>query len=118
MRPQYPRFSIPTELLIPLNFSPYQPKRSSSGHVRYAVVIQNCTRNCNAIFDRTQSNTPPSTNIVVDVDLLLVSSRRADANQVAEFLHVDVAPGNDGDNRPFAGLSGQCGRDRQSARAL
>src|SRR2546421_7654559 len=104
MRPQYPRFSIPTELLIPLNFSPYQPRRSSSVHVRYAVVIQNCTRNCSAIFDRTQSNTPPSTNIVVDVDLLFISSRRADADQFAEFLHVDVAARDDRDNRSFAGF--------------
>src|SRR5438046_6716765 len=118
MKPDFPHFTIPTELLIPLSFSPYQPKRSSSGHVRYAVVIQNCTRNCSAIFDRTQSNTPPSTNIVVDIDLLLVSSRRADANQLAEFLHVDVAPGNDGDNRSFAGFPGQRSRDRQSARAF
>src|SRR6266700_4283411 len=118
MRPEYPRFSIPTELLIPLNFSPYQLRLSSSGHMRYAVVIQNFTRNCSAIFDSTQSNTPPSTNIVVNVDLLLISSRRANANQLAEFLHVDVAPRNDGDDRSFAGFPGQCSRDRQSARAF
>src|SRR5204863_9940344 len=102
MRPEYPRFSIPTELLIPLSFSLYQPRRSSSGHVRYAVVIQNCTRNCSAIFDRTQPNTPPSRNTVVDIDPVLISSRRADANQLAEFLHVDVAPGDNGDDRSFA----------------
>src|SRR5438477_3876415 len=118
MRPEYPRFSIPTELLIPLNFSPYQLRLSSSGHMRYAVVIQNFTRNCNAIFDRTRSNTPPSTNIVVDVDLLLISSRRANANQLTEFLHIDVAARDDRDDRSFAGFPGQRSRDRQSARAF
>src|SRR6266480_2225410 len=118
MRPEYPRFSIPMELLIPLNFSPYQLRLSLSGHVRYAVVIQDFTRNCNAIFDRTQSNTPSSTNIVVDVDLLLISSRRANADQLTEFLHIDVAPGNDGDDRSFAGFPGQRSRDRQSAGAF
>src|SRR5438034_10444825 len=101
MRPEYPRFSIPMELIIPLSFSPYQPRRSSSGHVRYAVVIQNCTRNCSAIFDRTQPNTPPSSNTAVDIDPALISSRRAGAKQLSEFLHVDVASGDNGDHRSF-----------------
>src|SRR5207247_9687341 len=68
------------------------------------------------LFSTTQSNTPPSTNIVVNVDLLLISSRRANANQLAEFLHVDVVPGNDGDDRSVAGFPGHGGSDWQIAR--
>src|SRR5437762_1507970 len=56
MKAESPRCSIPTELLIPSSFLPYQSRRSSSGHLRCALITQIFTQNCKNIFDRTQSN--------------------------------------------------------------
>src|SRR6185437_8566509 len=39
-------------------------------------------------------------------------------DQLEEFREIDIAAGDDGDDRPFAGIAAQCGRQRQRAGAF
>src|SRR5215469_6533997 len=56
MRRGYRPCSIHTERQIPLSFSPYRSRRSSSSHARCALITQSYTENCKSIFSRTLWN--------------------------------------------------------------
>ncbi len=64
------------------SFSLYRSRRSSSDHVRCALVTQSCTRNCKTIFDRTRPNIPLSQQIGNDAALSGSFGRRRSASSL------------------------------------
>src|SRR4029077_4706437 len=99
MRRESPHFLTLMEPPILRSFSPLQPRPSLNDPARYAAPTRNCTRNYSIIFNKTPPNIPLSGLTLAKVVALLISSVDGRADQFAELFQVDVAPGNNGDNR-------------------